>query len=678
MIRTILRKDLVSTWAGPVPFVVGATFQAVVGILMVNQLEVRSQAVIQPLFPVAGFLLLLVIPVLTMRTFAEEARAGTLDLLLAVPVPPGALVVAKWLSAWLTTLAVLVPSLVFGVLVELWGEPDRGPVVAGFVGLTLLAAAVTAIGVLASACTESQPIAAMTALFASVVVWFAHVGGDAVSTGGLLPAISFSERLRIFAVGRDRHRRRRVLRRGRPCDARVCLHRRRPPAQAMSPVRRRLVFTVLVLVVMIGLVRVADDRRRLFDLTDGDTLTLSSQTEDVVRALDDEVRITVFVRRSEPGRVEAISILDRYRRLSGRIDVDVIDPDGAPGEVARLGVDPLVGGVVVEMGDRRETVPFATEGDLTGALARLLRDGTDTVCATTGHGERGTNDTDLSGLSDLRGLVERDGYRVVDIDLLAAASIPDDCTAVLVAAPTAPFGDAAEVELARWVDADGRLLLLTDPLSEQTPGAATLAELGLTVERGVVFEGDAANVVAGDVSAPIVDRYPSASPVVRGLPPTFFPLVQEIAVDDGATGDGLTAGTLAETTEASYLERNPVTADFDPDDDRPGPITVVAAADRSRLVGTDVRRTRVVVTGDVDFASNNSIREAGNAQLIRQAIAWLTETEDLVAVSPNLPRDRPLRLTDARTTYARVLTMGVVPGLFLLAGAMVWAMRRNR
>jgi ABC-2 type transport system permease protein len=201
VIRAVLGKDLASLWVSPLPFVVGATFQAVIGVLMVNQLEVRGQAVVQPLFPLAGFLLLLVVPVLTMRSFADEARSGDLDLLLAVPVPAPRLVVAKWLAAWLTALVVLAPAALFAVLVGLWGSPDAGPAITGFVGLALLAATASAVGVLTSACTDSQPIAAMTALFAGVVAWFAHVGGEAAGDTGLLRAVSLSERLRLFAGG---------------------------------------------------------------------------------------------------------------------------------------------------------------------------------------------------------------------------------------------------------------------------------------------------------------------------------------------------------------------------------------------------------------------------------------------------------------------------------------------
>jgi ABC-2 type transport system permease protein len=201
MTIAVLRKELVALWASALPYAVGAAFHLVLGILMVNQLEVRAQAVIQPLFPVAGFLLLFALPVLTMRTFAEEARTGTLDVLLAVPVPPRPLVVGKWLAAWLTGLAVLAPAVLVLVLLELWGEPDRGPAVAGFLGLVLLAAAITGVGVLASSLTSSQPVAALVAVFAVLVLWFADVGSSALGTGGVLSAVSFSERLRTFAGG---------------------------------------------------------------------------------------------------------------------------------------------------------------------------------------------------------------------------------------------------------------------------------------------------------------------------------------------------------------------------------------------------------------------------------------------------------------------------------------------
>lgn len=444
----------------------------------------------------------------------------------------------------------------------------------------------------------------------------------------------------------------------------------------MSTRARWVARTAAALAVVVAVVVVADANRRLVDLTDDQTLTLTAQTRDVLDVLDRDVDVTVVMRRDEPGRVEAVSLLDRYRRLNDHIGVDVVDPDEAPGTVRRLGVDPLVGGVALTVGERAEVVPTATEGDLTGALARLLRDDEVVVCVSTGHGERGLDGSGGDGIGDAAGLLERDGYTVVESDLLADPEVPERCSVLLVAAPQAALVPSAERAVRDWLAADGRLLLLTDPVSEHAPDAL-VADLGITVERGVVFEGDAANVVAGDVASPIVSRYRSASPVVRRLAPTYFPGVQAVVVTEPDV-DGLTTTALADTSEASYLERQPLQPEFDPDVDIGGPITVAAAADRSRVDGPDVERTRAVVVGDVDFATDAFVREAGNAQFLRQATSWLAETEDLVALSPNLPADRPLRLTDQRVRYAYVLSVGLVPMGFLIAGGLVWLARRRR
>ena len=73
--------------------------------------------------------------------------------------------------------------------------------VSGFVGLVLFCAALTSIGVLASTLTSSQPVAAVVALFVTLILWFAHVGSGTLAVGPLLAHLSISERLRSFAGG---------------------------------------------------------------------------------------------------------------------------------------------------------------------------------------------------------------------------------------------------------------------------------------------------------------------------------------------------------------------------------------------------------------------------------------------------------------------------------------------
>ena len=203
MTRTLrlASKDFRTLWTTPLPYVGGAVFHVLLGLLYVSQLETRGQALIQPMFPLAGFLLLLIVPLLTMRAFAEELRTGSLDLLVAVAVPPPVLVAGKWLAAWATALIVLAPTSLFVLLLHLYGRPDPGPIEAGYLGLVLMTALLTALGVFTSSFTTSQPVAATTAIFLALILWFAHLGSDAVAATGLVAELSISERLRSFASG---------------------------------------------------------------------------------------------------------------------------------------------------------------------------------------------------------------------------------------------------------------------------------------------------------------------------------------------------------------------------------------------------------------------------------------------------------------------------------------------
>jgi ABC-type uncharacterized transport system involved in gliding motility auxiliary subunit len=92
----------------------------------------------------------------------------------------------------------------------------------------------------------------------------------------------------------------------------------------------------------------------------------------------------------------------------------------------------------------------------------------------------------------------------------------------------------------------------------------------------------------------------------------------------------------------------------------------------------EVARSRIVVVGDVDFATAEYADAGADQRFLLQAVGWLALDDDLIPLSSNLPRDRPLQLTDARVQYARLLGVVLVPGLLLVGGGIVWAVRRRR
>jgi ABC-2 type transport system permease protein len=116
-------------------------------------------------------------------------------------VPAAVLVIGKWLATWATTVVILAPSTLFVLLLHLYGNPEPGPIVAGYAGLLVLTALLTGIGVLASSLTTSAPVAVTVSLFVALALWFVHIGSDSIIASATVTRFSLSERMRSFAGG---------------------------------------------------------------------------------------------------------------------------------------------------------------------------------------------------------------------------------------------------------------------------------------------------------------------------------------------------------------------------------------------------------------------------------------------------------------------------------------------
>lgn len=456
-----------------------------------------------------------------------------------------------------------------------------------------------------------------------------------------------------------------------------------PPADPPrgTALARRLLATAVVLAVLVAADVAAEGRRRLFDLTAERSLSLSDATLEILAGLDTDIEITAFVRRSGAGWVEAHNLLRRYERENPRITGRVLDPDDAPGEARRLGVDPLFGGVAVRAGEEIEVGETVTEQDITAAIARLLRGTLPTVCLSAGHGELDPGSTLPNGFAEAAGLLADNGYTVRRVDLVGSgarsspAALTGSCAALVVAAPTVPLTPGAVGAVDRYLDADGRLLVLAEP-GFPTGLEDRLGAEGIHLLDGVVVERDPAARFEDDPTTIIVRRFSAAHPVVAGVPAVVLVGAGGVDTDDRPPS-GLVVSRLADSSPSSYLERDP--RRLEPDDaDVPGPVTVAAASDRSRTDGRTIHRTRTVVIADGDGFTNVALDALANSRLLVRAVDWLTVDENLVAVTVNLARPRPLELTEARRRYALQLTGIIIPGLILIAGAMVWAVRRSR
>ena len=189
----ILRKEFNSFLNSPVAYVVLGVFLVATGLFVWvfpdSSVLDYGFADLQTLFSTAPWIFLFLIPALTMRTFAEEKKAGTMELLLTRPLTDGQIIGGKYLACLLLALLALVPTLLYYYSVYQLGNPvgniDSAATVGSYLGLMLLAAVFAAIGVFASALTRDQIIAFLAAVVGCFLVYSGFDSLASVFDGGL-------------------------------------------------------------------------------------------------------------------------------------------------------------------------------------------------------------------------------------------------------------------------------------------------------------------------------------------------------------------------------------------------------------------------------------------------------------------------------------------------------------
>jgi ABC-2 type transport system permease protein len=166
----IMKRELGAYFSGPIAYIVTGLFLLLSGILFFSVFFLQDRAELRRFFDNLPILLSFFIPALTMRLFAEEKRSGTIETLMTLPVTELDVVWGKFAAAWISAIAMLAPTVSYVVTVALFGRPDPGPIVGGYLGALFLCAAFSAIGLFASSVTKNQIIAFFIAFGISIVL----------------------------------------------------------------------------------------------------------------------------------------------------------------------------------------------------------------------------------------------------------------------------------------------------------------------------------------------------------------------------------------------------------------------------------------------------------------------------------------------------------------------------
>jgi ABC-2 type transport system permease protein len=189
----IAERELKAYFVSPIAYVVTAAFLVMTGFLFSAILFNTTEATLRPLVSNLSVIWLFITPALTMRLLAEEARSGTIELLLTNPVRDHEVILGKYIAVFLLLLTMVALTLYYPAMLFIFGNPDRGPIVTGYLGAILQAAAFLAVGMFASSLTQNQIVAAVLTFAILLVMWLS----DAVANFVDRP---ISEILRYLSV----------------------------------------------------------------------------------------------------------------------------------------------------------------------------------------------------------------------------------------------------------------------------------------------------------------------------------------------------------------------------------------------------------------------------------------------------------------------------------------------
>lgn len=202
----ISNKELKSYFASPIAYLLMAAFGLIFGFAFYvatrdfMQMSIQAQMqqqpmsvndqIIRPLLGFASTIALFLVPMISMRLFAEEKRQGTMELLLTSPVTDNEIILGKWLGAVYLYLCVLGMSALNLAMIFLWGKPDWKPVLIAYLGLILQGACLLAIGSFISSTTKNQIIAGGVTFFVCLLLWLLS-WFTAYSTGPVSQVIGY-------------------------------------------------------------------------------------------------------------------------------------------------------------------------------------------------------------------------------------------------------------------------------------------------------------------------------------------------------------------------------------------------------------------------------------------------------------------------------------------------------
>lgn len=461
-----------------------------------------------------------------------------------------------------------------------------------------------------------------------------------------------------------------------------------------------------------------------WDLTQEGRRELAPQTVQVLESMKKEVLVTCFFLRVEDNLViiardKTLRFLEQCQRYTDLLKVEVLDP-----QIDRMRLEALLGEsthastqgtVVIRSGARQRVItlsgasPRLEERDFTNALINVLRNVEPKVGFLTGHQERDfLDENEQSGGSMLRNLLVGESYAVDRVAIkLSYPEVPRDIDILVINNPQTDLHPSEVEALEAYLARGGRLLLLLDPWKGVRPGLAGGEVLrpwleqryGIQVGSDIVISDQQRNRWQTELTP---DNMPfegveegfmeyrgsfrADHPVTRGFDQVMLLQASRTVHAAPEAPEGVVAAELLRTTPDFWAEtdvaKEAETGQAQRDAvDRTGPLSLAAAAvARTDFVpegGGQAREARLVVVGNSFFAANGGMTIPGHVNFLLNTFAWLSESEDLIAIRPTGKEALPIYLSPVQKSAVGWVSTLFTVQMVAAAGIVVYLLRRK-
>ena len=724
-IKAIARRELRALFDQPTAYILLVVFLGVNDFLCFRQVELYGVASLRPMLDLLPWLLLFLVPAVTMRALAEDARSGIIEVVLAQPITELELLIGKYVGQVLFLWIALAATITIPLGLAFGAHIDIGILIAQYLGAALLAAGLAGIGVWSSSVTKNQ----VTAFIVGVLVMFALVLvgldpllvglpaglGDVAASLGVLPhfeqiargvidlrdGVYFVTLAAIFLA-----------------LAYLGLAGRKL-APAGEELRRLRLGTSLAVVGLVVLNLFGRHIGGRLDLTPGGEYSLSRATKSMLQQLPDLVTIKLFASSSLPPEIAFLrrdvdDLLGDYRSAGkGKVRVVVLDPthdSSAARQAEALQIPPVqfnvVGqgslqmkegylGLAVQFANGTRQIPFIRKSDdLEYRLTSFIRELTQTSKPVLGWirvSDGGSPNGDVSFGSVQEALGR--SYDLRTIALAADTSIPAQTKVLVLSGSVDSLSPAQLAPLQAFLARGGNILLMAGGMTRAPQGQFAMSRpvgwnaltrtLGVSIRSDMVYD-IAANAQVGLPSqfGQVVLPYPlwprgistKASVIDADLPSVLLPWTSSI--DTTGASKGTVTPLLVTSKLAGLMQQNVILSPQQ---------SFSRATTAQRILAVQVQPKspgagRLVVVGNGDFASDHFAQNSPeNAVFVLNAVDWLAQDEALISIRSKDRTPPPLAFTNATlrgaVRYGNIIGVPLVVALF---GALRLARRRAR